>query len=166
MNCRLVKLSQFSGTKASVYSVVINDEQKTLFDDFIFENKSSFLSEIKDIAVRLQTMGQSTGARESFFKHKEGIPGDGVCALYDIPKSNLRLYCIRYGSQLIILGSGGAKAKNLKAFQEDQKLTETNYFLRWLSEKITERIKDREITFINDGLDFDGDLEFQDDEED
>jgi hypothetical protein len=165
MQCRLVKLLQFSGNNASVYSVVMNDEQKTLFDDFISENKSLFISEIKDIAVRLRTIGQSTGARENFFKHKEGSPGDGVCALYDIPKSNLRLYCIRYGSQIIILGSGGPKAKNLRALQEDQKLTETNYFLKWLSNQITQRIIGKEITFINDGLDFDGDLEFQDDEE-
>ncbi|WP_422358582.1 hypothetical protein [Reichenbachiella sp.] len=161
MNCRLVKLSKFSGTNASIYSVIENNESKTLFDNFINENKDSFLSELKNIAKRLHTIG-NIGAREQFFKHKEGVPGDGVCALYDEPNSNLRLYCIRYGTQIIVLGSGGYKPKNIRALQEDQKLEDSNYQLRWLSKEITEKIRDKEITFSEDGLDFIGDLEFND----
>lgn len=164
MRCRLVKLTQFSGESASVYSVIINDEQETLLDKFIRENKISFISETKDIVMRLRTIGQKTGARVSFFKEFEGAPGDGVCALYDDPDSNLRLYCIRYGTQLIVLGNGGPKAKSIHAFQEDTKLKEENYFLRWLSSQITKRIKDKDIVYINDYLDFSGDLEFEDDE--
>jgi len=57
--------------------------------------------------LRLKIIGNETGARESFFKTKEGIPGDGVCTLYDTPDKKLRLYCIRYGKQLIIIGAGG-----------------------------------------------------------
>ena len=163
MKCRLVKLQNLSGNKASIYSVVLNDDQRTLFDNFIEESKGSFLSEIKDIAVRLRTIGHKTGARESFFKHFEGRPGDGVCALYDLPDKSLRLYCIRYGSQIVILGGGGPK--NVRTLQEDEKLSEENFFLRWLSEQITERIMDKEIIFTNSGLDFSGDLEFNDDEE-
>ena len=52
----------------------------------------------------------------------EGIPGDGVCALFDLPNSNLRLYCIRYGNSIIILGGGGQKPKTISAFQENEKL--------------------------------------------
>lgn len=40
-----------------------------------------------------------------------------------------------------------------------------NYFLRKLSAQITERIKDKEIEYTNNYLDFEGDLEFQDDNE-
>lgn len=162
MKCRLVKLSKFSGNKASVYSVIMNDERHTLFDKFIVENKDSFLSEIKNIAVRIETIGKSTGIRETFIKKYEGSLGDGVGALYDKPKADLRLYCITYGSQLIIIGSGGPKDKSIRAFQEDKKLTDENFFLRWLSQKITGRISDKEIVFINEGLDFEGNLEFQD----
>lgn len=77
----------------------------------------------------------------------------------------MRLYCIRYGSQLIILGGGGPKPKDIRALQEDVKLTQENYFLRWLSDEITERIKNKDIKFTNDGLDFVGDLKFEKDEE-
>lgn len=163
MKCRLVKLPSLSGNKASVYSVILNNEQRTLFDAFVGENINSFLSEIRDITVRLRTIGQKTGARETFFKQFEGKLGDGVCALYDMPDKSLRLYCIRYGSQIVVLGGGGPK--DVRALQDDKKLTEENYFLRWLSSQITEKVKSKEITFTDDGLDFYGDLEFKDDDD-
>jgi len=164
MKYRLVKLSSFSANECSIYSILLNDEQETLLEKFIKENKDTFLSEIKDILQRLRTIGHKTGARIDFFKLDEGYPGDGVCALYDDEESNLRLYCIRYGTQLVVVGSGGPKPKEIRALQEDEKLTEENYFLKRVSAQITQRIKEKEICYINDYLDFSGDLEFQDDE--
>jgi len=165
MKCRLVKINRLSGYKASLYSVVINEEKETLLEKFIRENKNSFLSETKDILKRLRTIGHKTGARKQFFKEFEGKPGDGICALYDDPDSKLRLYCIIFGAQILVVGGGGPKPKNIKALQENQKLKDENYFLRWLSEQITERIKDKEITFENDYLDFSGNLEFHEKED-
>lgn len=162
MKYKLVKLSQFSGNKASIYTV---KEQKkgeinnnSLFDNFIIENKSLFLSEIKDIFSRLKTIGHETGARESFFKTKEGIPGDGVCALYDSPKKNLRLYCIRYGKELVVIGGGGYKPKNIRSLQEDEKLEIENYILRKLSIRIKECMRDGDLSFSLDYMDFVGEL--------
>ena len=120
----------------------------------------SFKDETKNIIGRLQAIGNLTGARDHFFKLNEGNPGDGVCALYDNPKSNLRLYCIRYGTQIIVLGDGGHKPKVIRTLQEESKLKDANYFLRLLSNEITQRIRDREITYRNDGLEFEGELEF------
>ena len=65
-----------------------------------------------------------------------------------------------YGSQLIIIGNGGPKPKSIRALQADDKLKNENYFMRWLSNKITERIRNREIKYINDYLDITGDFEF------
>lgn len=164
MRYKLVKLQKLSGNKASIYSVIQNDETESFLEKFIKENKISFIDETKNILMRLKSIGHTTGARENFFKIFEGQFGDGVCALYDEPESNLRLYYIRYGTQLVVVGNGGPKPKRISAFQEDEKLTEENYFLRWLSEEITSRIKEKEIIYINDHLDFSGNLEFQDDE--
>ena len=126
------------------------------------ENGNSFKSETKNIIERLISIGHKTGARSQFFKEWEGKPGDGVCALYDKPDSNLRLYCICYGTQLIIIGSGGHKPKTIRALQEDTKLTEENALIKQISQQITRRIKDKEIRFTPDYLDFTGDLEFND----
>lgn len=164
MNCRIVKLEKFSGRAASVYSVYFNEENTTLFDIFIQKNVFSFKSEISNIAKRLIAIGHDTGARINFFKDKEGKPGDGLCALYDKPGSKLRLYCIRYGNDIVILGGGGHKPKGMRSLQESEELKKQNYFLRNLSQKITERIKEGEISFSSDGLDLEGNLIFNDDD--
>lgn len=160
MEYKLVKLDRLSGKSASLYSLFVQKEQKTLFDKFIEENKNSFKSELKDIVKRLNTIGNKIGAREHFFKQNEGDLGDGVCAFYDIPNSKLRLYCIRYGSLIVILGNGGYKPKNIRAFQEDEKLTEENFLMRKISAIITERIENQEIVYSEDYMDFEGNLEF------
>ena len=162
MKCRLIKIESLSGRKASVYSVSLGREVETLLEKFVRENQNLYLSETKDILKRLKTIGHRTGAREQYFKKFEGKPGDGVCALFDNPDSKLRIYCILFGTQLLVVGGGGPKPKNISAFQEDKKLKDENYFLRWLSEQITQRIKEKEITFENNYLDFSGDLEFHD----
>ena len=164
MNLTLVKLERYSGDKASIYTLYDNVEEKTLFETFIEENKSLFLSELKDINNRLITIGSKAGAREVFFKLNEGNPGDGVCALYDNPNSNIRLYCIRYGTALVILGGGGNKPKTIRSLQDSQKLKKENYILREVSETIAERIKNRDIWFVNDFKDLEGELDFNTDE--
>lgn len=156
--CELIKLQNISGSKASLYTVFIDDDTESLFDKFLIENSASRRSEILDLVSRLNTIGKETGAKYDFFKHKEGELGDGVCALYDIPDSNLRLYCIRYGNHLVILGGGGHKSKDIRTFQENEKLKDENYFLRWLSKAITEKMKEKEIRLTDDGLDLEGDL--------
>ena len=156
--CELVKLKNLSGSKASIYTVLVDDDSESLFDKFLKENLISYKIEITDIVGRLKTIGKETGARQHFFKENEGELGDGVCALYDEPQKDLRLYCIRYGNGLVVLGSGGYKSKDIKALQEDKKLTEENYFLRWLSKAITEKMKEREIGLTDDLLDFEGEL--------
>lgn len=130
----------------------------------MLENSISFKGEILNILERIRTINEKTGARESFFKPNEGKPGDLVCALFDVPNSNLRLYCIRFGNSLIILGGGGEKKKTIKAFQEVDKLKEENYLLRKISAQIAERIKEKEITFSYDGTEITGELEFENNE--
>ncbi|WP_341199381.1 hypothetical protein [Croceibacter atlanticus] len=156
--CQLVKIPQLSGNKGSVYTIQVDDETDTAFRLFYKEYNDLFKGEIKDIVGRLKTMAFKTGMRYDFFKSKEGNLGDGVCALFDKKDKHLRLYCIKYGSQLIILGGGGHKPKTIRSFQEDPKLKKENYILRELSKLITEKMKAKDIRLSNDGLDFEGDL--------
>ncbi len=158
MKCKLVKIPEFTGNKTTVYTVLMENEEKTLFDSFVEESKISYSSEIRDIVSRLITIGNKTGAREQFFKTKEGALGDGVCALFDLPSYKLRLYCIRYGTQIVILGGGGPK--NVQKLQQSKKLKDESYFLRDLSKAITEKLKDKDLKFVDYGNKFEGNLEF------
>jgi hypothetical protein len=162
MKYKIVKLSKFSGNAANIYTIYLPDKDKTLFDLFISENQNSFKSELNDIVKRLNAIGLKVGACESFFKLNEGLPGDGVCALYDRPDKNLRLYCIRYSSLIVILGGGGTKPKNINAFQKNQKLTNENYFLRKVVKDIKSKMELGEMEISSDGAEFIGNLEIND----
>ncbi len=160
MKCRLKKLDHLSGNKASVYSVIIDESNDTLFEVFLKEHVELHLSELANISLRIRTMGQSTGVIDDFLKIHEGKFGDGVCALYDVPNSNLRVYCVRYGSQIIVIGGGGIKPKNIRALQDSPKLKSENYLMRRISATIEQNLKDKNIRFSDDGIEFVGELEF------
>lgn len=162
MEFELVKIEDLSGKKASIYTVILDRENESLFERFLSENSVTFKSEIIDILKRLRTIAHNTGAREGFFKLNEGKPGDGICALYDQPGSKLRLYCIRFGHELIILGGGGPKSKSIRALQEDENLEAENYKLREIALYIMKALREKDIRFSNDFLDFEGDLIFED----
>lgn len=165
MNYEIVELENLSGSQATIYSVIMEGEGITLFDHFVNENIADYREEIKFIANRLQEIGNSTGAREKFFKHNEGKPGDGVCALYDDPGSKLRLYCIRYGKIAVILGGGGPKPDYLKSWQEDEKLTLEAETIIQVSKDIMQRIHSGDLKWSNDGSQLLGNLSISDNDE-
>jgi hypothetical protein len=145
MNFEIVELIDFSGQKAGVYSIVLENTNTTLFDQFINENTGQQQEALDSILSKLILIGHKTGAKEQFFKLNEGNLGDGICALYDSPDKKLRLYCIRYGNNTIVIGGGGAK--EVRTLQEDPKLKQENYLLRAISKIITEAIKNQDITW-------------------
>jgi putative component of toxin-antitoxin plasmid stabilization module len=159
MEFELVKLAGFSNDEVSVYTLLNCDTGISLFQSFIQENQHQFPDEVKDIAKRILSF-KEVGARENFFKINEGKPGDGVCALYDDEKSNLRLYCIRYGTVLVVLGSGGHKPKTTRRLQETKKLEDENQIMRNLSAEIEKRRRNGDLSFSKDFLEIDGDLIF------
>lgn len=163
MKYKLIKLTQLSGNKASIYSILFDNINQTSFEIFINENKNAFKSELKDITSRLISIGNTTGAREQYFRINEGKPGDGVCALYDEYGKKLRLYCIRYGTLIVIVGGGGPKL--VKKLQEDKKLMNENLFMRKLSANITKRTRANEIWFSDNNMDFEGNLTFNDEDD-
>lgn len=157
MTFSLKRIDKLSGRKATVYSVQL-DDGTDLFDQFLNENSAEYENDVKNILQRIRSISRKAGAQEHFFKTKEGNPGDGVCALYDTPEKQLRLYCIRMGNTVIILGGGGPKAKEIRALQEDPKLKHENYLLRDISKELTDKMKNGEIRFSDDELELLGDI--------
>jgi hypothetical protein len=163
MKFELVELIDFSGPKASIYSVYLEDEEQTLFDKFLLENENTFRSEIISILDKIDKIAFRFGAERMFFKENEGRLGDLVCALYDSPDSNLRLYCIRLGKSIIILGGGGEKPKSIRSFQENEKLTKENSLIRQFSEILYEKMLEKDI-FWEDELTLGGNFNLDTDE--
>lgn len=152
LTLELVELEDLSGEGATIYTLLVHELDKTLFEIFVEENEEEHADEVEDIYARIEEMGDWAGARINWFKTKEGKPGDGVCALYDNPDKSLRLYCIRYGNCAVVLGGGGPKSKDIRALQEDIKLTDENSIMKAVSQEISLRIKDGELKWVDDGF--------------
>lgn len=143
----IVELDEFAGDGATVYSIALDDDEETLYDRFLEENDADYLDELDFLVQRIETIAR-LGARFNYFRPKaegELVKGDGLEALYDVPNSNLRLYCIKFGSIALILGGGGYKPKGVGPFQDVPKMKEENYLLRELSGRINQAIRDGEL---------------------
>ena len=165
MNYEIVELEELSGSETGIYSVLEEGDELTLFDHFVDENKKDHTAEVKAIVDRLISIGSKDGARDIYFKFNEGNLGDGVCALYDDPDRKLRLYCMRCGKDLIILGGGGPKPKNVRAYQDDFKLDKEAGKIKQVAKDIMTRIKEKELRWSSDCKSLIGNLIFTDNED-
>lgn len=152
MDLDIVELQELSGNKCKIYSVQLNGSDCTLFDDFLNEYDDKYPDQVDFIFNQLIVIGNKTGAREQFLKLNEGIPGDGVCALYDKPHSNLRLFCVRYGNDIIILCGGGYKSKQTRSWQNDPILFKHGELTKTISKRVTQAIKNNEIKISEIGF--------------
>lgn len=157
MKSKLVYLTNLSGKKASVYSIVTSESQHAFLDRFIMEYQKEFFQDLLSIVARLRSIGHVTGAVSTYFKLDEGLEwNDQVCALYDIPDRHLRLYCIRLSEQIVIVGNGGPK--NVRAWQDDPRLAREVTEMMHYSGIIRTRLKDNTLRISLNRLKLEGDL--------
>ncbi len=161
MKFELREIPQLTGRRCKIYSVLVEGDEQTLFEQFVAENEGRFPKEVNDILNKILAIKQLEGARDYFFRpKKEGKLGDGVEALFDEPHANLRLYSIKYGNVLLILGGGGYKSKAIRAFQEDPKLTRENYLMRQIAAVLYKAIKEKDLRWNQRGDNFAGQFYF------
>jgi len=85
--------------------------------------------------------------------------------LYDDTDSNLRWYCIRDGNIAVILGGGGPKSDDVKAWQDDEKLTLEAETIIQVSQDIMQRIHSGDLQWSKDGSQLLGNLTISDNDE-
>jgi len=161
-----VELDELTGEKIRVYSLIIGEDDLTIYDRFLEENQEQFEEEVVDITNRIEVIARHTGLRDDFIKTGEGELADGIHAFYDKPDSNLRLYFIRFGNVAIVLGGGGHKPKTIRRLQDDPKLKEENYFLRKVSAILAEAVREGTLSITEDGLESTTDFIYTIDEDD
>lgn len=148
MKFDIVKIEEFSGQKAQIYSIMYEGDDLTLMDHFFDDNINEHRVELEKMALKLGVMGNDTGCRPQFFKLNEGALGDGVAALSD---DRMRLYCLRYDNTCIFIGSGGYKPPNIRAYQEDSYLNSKAQEMKRIAACINKAIKERDLKINNDG---------------
>lgn len=161
MKFRLQEIEQLSGRRCKIYSVLIEGDEKTLFERFTEENKEDFSVELINLLKNLKDIASLDGAKDYYFRpKKEGKLGDGVEALFDKPDANLRVYCVKYGQVLLVLGGGGYKPKHIRAFQEDPKLTKENYLMRQIANTLYKAIRSKDLRWNRKGDNFEAPFYF------
>jgi hypothetical protein len=159
----IIEVPHLSGKKAKIYSILPEGERNDLFTNFLSENAVKYKDEVREIVQRLAQMGRTAGFREGFFKH-EGDKiftkkhGKVVWTLYDLKKSNLRLYCIKISGVAIILGSGGPKSKSTRTWQDDPKLSNEVNKLMAYAECIFQQMDEKTLMISKDGSKLEGNL--------
>ncbi len=147
MDFDIVELMDYTGPKAHIYSLVVNNEGNTLLEQF-FEENVEYRNEIQTIDELLYQMGHVFGCRRNFFKHNEGALGDGVAV---IRVGQLRLYCLYFDNTAVFFGSGGYKPPEIHAYQEDEALNAKAQQMRLIAVKLNKAIKNKDIVIENDG---------------
>jgi hypothetical protein len=72
VNIELIKLTDLSGKKASIWTVYLKDENLTLFDKFLAENETDYPYEINHILDSIETIANKTGVIEPFLVKPKG----------------------------------------------------------------------------------------------
>lgn len=159
--------------KVSYYSVIIDTEQPSLFENFIATHTAINKEKLNHILVWLQEIGIKYGAQthlfrpEAYLSDTSALPPTGkdreptYIENGETESNNLRLYCFRLNESVVVLYNG-----NLKTAEKAQDCPNVKpHFL--LANKITKAlensIKEKEINWNEDCTDiiFDSDLEIE-----
>ena len=158
MKYELVKIEELCGEKLTTYSIASEGNDTTIFEEFLSDYSSSHTSEINQIVDMFVEMKERFGAREIYFKSMQGSPSSQLVRLKHKTIKELRVYCIKLGKSIIIVGGGGVKPSDKKALQEVPELKKQNYFTREISKELESKIKNKEITYNSDYTELLGEL--------
>lgn len=148
MKFDIINIEEFSGQKAQIYSIMYEGDDMTLMDHFFEDNENEHQEDLEEMASKLLVMGNDTGCRAHLFKLYEGAPGDGVVAL---SHNRMRLYCLRYDSTCIFIGSGGYKHPAISAYQEDALLNSKAEEMKKIAACINKAIEEKDLKVYDDG---------------
>lgn len=147
----IVELEEYSGEKARVYSVILRGDNSSLFESFVKNFSPNYPQEVSKIEIRLELMGNQLGAREIYFKEEADGKFQGRIAkkyfvrIMDAGIGTLRVYCLRFGNDALILFDGGIKPNKVTKWQDDPKLMPIVERAMKIARCITSKIDAREI---------------------
>lgn len=152
---RTIQIEKFlTGEKANLYSIRFNDSKRvadTLNETQKFFNKikDTYPEDYQIFKAILKNILTISGAKEKFFRNEDNSECNFLKALikYDIKgkkyNGKLRLFCLYYNSDRVILGNGGYKST--RTFNEDNILDKSAKVLQKLDKVLEEKERDGEI---------------------
>lgn len=162
--------------KVSYYSVVLDQDDepiestRSLFEEFVEQQTGTNPEKLNHILMWLKVIGEKHGAQEDLFRHEQyqgeavGVPPEGVnrepvfTENDEAVPNNLRLYCHRLNSDVVILLGGGLKTSD-KA-QNCPNVKSHFILANQLTKIIDKAFQENEIHWIDNDtdIDYDNDL--------
>ncbi|WP_149696581.1 hypothetical protein [Chitinophaga sp. CF418] len=141
--------------KITYYSFHIEGDDLCEVEKFVtrFNSSPAYKDDYENIMFVVKHMGKCTGAEEHYFRHEKAA--EALPPPYR--SGNVRLYCSRVNTGIVILGNGGVKTTQ-KVQQSEDCLFHFE-FMNALSRHITERMMEGELRIVNRQLE--GNLHFK-----
>ena len=142
----------YSGEKTKIYSVVVDDSQYTLYEQFVADNIPPFETEVMNFDDRLRIIGNESGLFADYFKTGMGRPDQHICQFSDRPKAKMRLFFIEeMAKKMIIVGGGALKPKNTRATEDFPELNDQRELLMKIEDILRKAEKDGTLIIHEDG---------------
>ncbi len=150
----------FRYKKVAYYSLVLNDEHKTLYEEFVEKHDAINKNKLYHILKWLKAIGNIYGAQSRFFRNEaltadtSALPPTGKNSkpyfIEEGKKKNntLRLYCLRANENVVFLFNGDLKTA--KKAQDCPNVKPHFLLANQLTKAIDEALKNKEITWNED----------------
>lgn len=143
--------------KVTFYSFIIDENENCEMINFMQKLiNDGHTKDAEIISGMIAKIGEN-GALERYFR----FAGKQLDHIFELPEhhiinANCRLYCLRFGEVIVILGNGGLKTT--RTYQEDDHLNNCVETLKLIDQKITSFLKNNQITLK--GKELKGKLKF------
>lgn len=146
--------------KVSYYSICINDEETSLFEDFLMTQTKENNNKLDHILNWLRQIGNNYGAKTDYFRPEgetadtSALPPKGInrkpqYTEHGKSKANtLRLYCLRANESVVFLFNGDIKTK--RKAQDCPKVKPHFKLANRLTKAIDKAFIDRDIVWNED----------------
>lgn len=171
MNRKIALVEYHFGKRTSFYTLVFADEADILKDSetelFFAAHEESHPKQVELIIEKIELMSRVWGATEYHFKNETSRDRINLWAIPRFDKKGnkfsgtLRLFCLRFGSGVVILGNGGIKPKGVRTYQEVPELEAAALVLENVANEIEQKLRGKEIALTDDEILYDGELVFE-----
>jgi hypothetical protein len=145
----IINIEPLSGPKAKIYSIKF--EEKYASELIVFVNKfhDSHPHIIDEAIQRIRLIAQREGIQDSFFR-RECSETHNVFRLLET--KDIRLYCIKFDSALLLFGSGGIKTIKKNKLKDNPHLEKEVKKLQKIEDAINKRINSGELSITSEGF--------------
>jgi hypothetical protein len=112
------------GRKAKIYSIRFDGEDKDEFQKFLENQEVRNHPDFQALRKKLKEIYDKRGLLEHYFRPEDDRCLNPEICRIDYGTGKLRLYCIRWDDNLLILSGGGVKPDDVRFWQEDSFLAD------------------------------------------